>query len=159
MMKEIENIAGGFAGALALNILHETYKRLDEEAPRVDLVGEEALTKTVESVGLEAPKGNKLFGATLAADVISNAMYFSAIGVGKKENILLRGMGYGLAAGIGAVTLTKPLGLNDTPVTKTNKTKVLTVAWYLVGGIVAALTIKALKDKPATENLKSLLGY
>jgi hypothetical protein len=96
---------------------------------------------------------------TLAADVVSNAMYFSAIGVGKKKNILLRGMGYGLAAGIGAVTLTKPLGLNDEPVTKTNKTKVLTVAWYLVGGIITALTIKALQDKMPEEKVKSLLGF
>jgi hypothetical protein len=158
-MKEIENIAGGFVGALALNILHEGYKKLDKDAPRVDLVGEEALTKTVESVGIHAPKGIKLYGMTLAADVVSNAMYFSAIGVGKKKNILLRGMGYGLAAGIGAVTLTKPLGLNDEPVTKTNKTKVLTVAWYLVGGIVAALTIKALQDKMPEDKVKSLLGY
>ena len=158
-MKEIENIAGGLAGALALNILHESYKRIDNDAPRVDLVGEEALTKTVESVGLEAPKGEKLFGLTLAADVISNAMYFSAIGVGKKKNLLLRGAGYGLAAGLGAVLLTKPMGLDDEPVTKTNKTKILTVAWYLAGGIVTALTIQALKGKVSDKKLRLLLNF
>ncbi|MCF0058537.1 hypothetical protein [Dyadobacter sp. CY356] len=158
-MKDIENIAGGLAGALALNILHESYKRLDSEAPRVDLVGEEALTKTVESVGLKAPKGEKLFGLTLAADVISNAVYFSAIGVGKKKNLLFRGAGYGLAAGLGAVLLTKPLGLNDAPVTKTTKTKILTVAWYLAGGLVTALTIQALKGKVSDKNLRTLLNF
>ncbi|MBE9462364.1 hypothetical protein ACFP1I_11010 [Dyadobacter subterraneus] len=158
-MKEIENIAGGLAGALALNVLHESYKRFDSEAPRVDLVGEEALTKTVESVGLKAPKGEKLFGLTLAADVVSNAMYFSAIGVGKKKHLLLRGAGYGLAAGLGAVFFTKPLGLDDTPVTKTNKTKILTVAWYLAGGLVTALTIQALKGKISDKKLRSLLSF
>lgn len=158
-MKQIENIAGGLAGALALNILHESYKRIDSEAPRVDLVGEEALTKTVESAGLQAPTGSKLFGLTLAADVISNAMYFSAIGVGKKKHLLLRGAGYGLAAGLGAVLFTKPLGLDDTPVTKTNKTKILTVAWYLAGGLITALTIQTLKGKVSDKKLRAYLNF
>jgi len=148
-MKGIENLAGGLAGALVLNILHETVKRMDKDAPRVDLVGEEALSKSLETVGVEPPKGDALFGATLAADVFSNALYFSAVGAGKKKNLLLLGAGYGLAAGIGAITLTKPLGLNDKPVNRTTKTQALTVAFYLVGGLVSALTIKGLRKKSA----------
>ena len=146
-MKTIRNIAGGLAGAIALNILHETVKRLDHDAPRIDLVGEEALSESIEHLGGNAPTGDALYAATLAGDLISNAMYFSMIGAGKKKYLFLRGAGYGLAAGIGALTLTKPLGLNDAPITKTNKTKVLTVAWYLFGGLVTALTIKALQKK------------
>ena len=148
-MKGIENLAGGLAGALVLNILHETVKRMDKDAPRVDLVGEEALSKSLETIGVEPPKGDALFGATLAADVFSNALYFSAVGAGKKKNLLLLGAGYGLAAGFGAITLTKPLGLNDKPVNRTTKTQALTVAFYLVGGLVSALTIKALRKKNA----------
>lgn len=143
-MEDIRYIAGGIAGAVALNILHESAKRLVPDAPRIDLVGEEALAKAVGMTGAEPPKGQKLFAATLGADLISNAMYFSAIGLGNKKDILLRGAGYGLAAGIGAITLTKPLGLDDTPITYTIKTKVMTVAWYLFGGLVTALAIKAL---------------
>lgn len=143
-MKDIRFIAGGLAGAVALNILHETAKRLDPEAPRIDLVGEEAVSKVVEMTGAEPPKGQNLFAATLGADVISNAMYYSAIGLGGNKGILMRGAGYGLAAGIGALSLTEPLGLDDEPITKTAKTKVLTVAWYVFGGLVTALAIKAL---------------
>jgi len=143
-MKNINYIAGGVAGAIALNLLHESAKRMDSEAPRIDLVGEEALAKAVEMTGAEPPKGQKLFAATLGADLISNAMYFSAIGMGDRKGILLRGAGYGLAAGVGALTLTKPLGLNDKPVNKSTKTQLMTVAWYLVGGLVTALTIKML---------------
>ena len=144
-MKVITNVAGGLAGAVALNILHESIKRLDHDSPRVDLVGEEALTKIAESVGIEPPKGNALYAATLAGDVLSNTLYYSLIGVGKKKNLLLRGVGYGLAAGIGALTLTKPMGLSDAPVTRTNKTKILTVAWYLFGGLVTAVTVRELR--------------
>jgi hypothetical protein len=144
-MKTVKNFIGGLAGAVALNILHETVRRFDHNAPQVHLVGEEALSKSIKSAGLEPPTGNALYAATLAGDIVSNALYYSLIGAGKKKNLLWRGAGYGLAAGIGALTLTKPLGLSDAPVTKTTETKVLTVAWYLFGGLVAAATIKAMR--------------
>lgn len=67
------------------------------------------------------------------------------IGAGKDKYLLFRGIASGLSAGIGALTLTKPMGLSDAPITKTPQTKVMTVAWYLLGGVVTALTIKALR--------------
>jgi len=141
----IKNIIGGLAGAVALNILHQAVKQFDHEAPRVDLVGEEALTKGMEKIGLEPPAGNKLFAATLAADLVSNAAYYSLIGLGNKKQLHCIGAAVGLAAGIGALILTKPMGLSDAPVTRTDKTKLLTVAWYTFGGIVAGSVIKALR--------------
>ncbi|MET3979737.1 hypothetical protein ABIB62_002327 [Mucilaginibacter sp. UYP25] len=118
----------------------------DHDAPRIDLVGEEALTKGMESMGLTPPTGNALFAATMAGDILSNALYYSTIGFGKKKYLFLRGAGVGIAAGIGALTLTEPLGLNDAPVTRTERTKVLTVAWYALGGLVTAAVIKSLRS-------------
>jgi hypothetical protein len=145
MNKIVANLIGGLAGAAALNIIHQTVKQIDHDAPRVDLVGEEALNKVITSTGGTPLRGNVLFTATLAADLLSNAIYYSAIGFGKKKHLLWRGAGYGLAAG--ALQLTEPMGLSDAPITKTDKTKALTVAWYVLGGVVAALTIKALRKK------------
>jgi hypothetical protein len=143
----MKNLLGGLAGALALNLLHETYKRLDAKAPRVDLVGEEALSKVMEHAGYEPPAGNNLFATTLTADVISNALYYALIGAGNKKNILLRAAVLGTTAGIGALVLTKPLGLSDAPVTKSGRTKLLTIAWYLTGAMTAGVVIRALKNK------------
>ncbi len=56
----MKNLLGGFAGALALNLLHETFKQLDAKAPRIDLVGEEALSNTIKSLGKQPPAGNTL---------------------------------------------------------------------------------------------------
>ncbi|RZA01439.1 MAG: hypothetical protein EOP47_10655 [Sphingobacteriaceae bacterium] len=144
-MKALQNLLGGLAGAVALNIVHQTAKAIDHDAPRVDLIGEEAVSKGLKQIGVEPPKGNKLFAATLAGDLISNAIYYSAIGLGKNSNLLFRGAAYGLSAGLGALTLPQPMGLSDAPVTKTQQTKAMTVAWYLLGGVVTALTIKALR--------------
>jgi hypothetical protein len=145
MKKLASSIIGGIAGAVALNILHQAVKQFDHEAPRVDLVGEEAIMKGLEKAGITAPTGDTLFTITMAADLISNAAYYSLIGAGKKKHLPYIGAITGLAAGVGALTLTKPMGLSDAPVTRTDKTKILTVAWYTFGGIVAGSVIKALR--------------
>jgi hypothetical protein len=145
MKKLMTSVIGGLAGAVALNIIHQTVKAIDRDAPRVDLVGEEALTKGMEAMGLTPPTGNALFIATLTGEVLSNALYYSTIGFGKKKNLVLRGTAIGLAAGIGALTLTEPLGFSDAPVTRTDKTKLLTVTWYTIGGIIAGSVMKALR--------------
>jgi hypothetical protein len=147
MKPEVRNILGGLTGAIILNLVHEAAKRLYHKAPKIDQLGEEALSKTVESVGLEAPTGQALTLSTLAADLASNAGYYAMIGKGDRQTIVLRGAGYGLMAGLGAIGLAKPLGLDEKPVTKTDETKLMTVAWYLLGGLAAALVIKSLDQQ------------
>jgi hypothetical protein len=146
-MNTMKNLLGGLTGAVTLNVLHELYRRIDPLAPRVDLVGKEALTKTVEATGHTAPRGKKLYLATLVGDILSNSIYYAVIGQGRQKNLLLRGAALGLAAGIGALKLSEPIGLDNTPISKSTRTKVLTVAWYLAGGLVAALVLKKLRDK------------
>jgi hypothetical protein len=144
-MKLIKALIGGFAGAIALNILHETVRKFDPEAPRIDLLGEEALSKSLKALGIHAPVGDKLYAATLAGDVFSNGIYYSAIGMGNPKYLWIRAAISGITAGIGALKLPEPMGLNDAPVTKTDKTKMLTVAWYLFGGLVTAAVLQKLK--------------
>lgn len=145
MNKLTSSIIGGIAGAVALNILHQTVKQFVHDAPRVDLVGEEALTIGLEKLGAQPPTGDTLFAATMAADLISNAAYYSIIGLGKRKYLPYHGLAHGLCAGIGALTLTKPLGLSDAPVTRTAATKVMTLAWYTFGGFVAGAVMKTLR--------------
>jgi len=140
-----KNLLGGLAGAIVLNVVHQLAKKVDKDAPHINKIGEEALSKSVKSVGYKPPKGDKLFLATLLSDVVANSIFYSTIGKGNRKNLLLRGIVYGAVAGIGALTLPEPLGLNDEPVNKTNKTKAITVALYVLGGAVTAVTLKLLK--------------
>jgi hypothetical protein len=147
IMKLIKALIGGFAGAIALNLLHETVRQFNSEAPRVDLVGEEALAKGMSALGIEPPKGRNLYTLTLASDVVSNGLYYSAIGIGNPKYLWIRAAITGLSAGIGAVTLPEPMGLDDSPVTRTEKTMALTVAWYLFGALVTAGVLSKLQQK------------
>ncbi len=142
----MKNLLAGLAGAIALNVLHELYRHYDKEAPEVQLIGEEALSKIAKAADIKPPKGEKLYAYTLAADVVSNGLYYSMIGIGK-SNYITKAILLGTAAGVGALKLTKPLGLNDKPIKKTGKTKLLTVVWYTSGALVTALTLTALNKR------------
>jgi hypothetical protein len=137
--------AAGLAGAGAVTLIHETMRRLDPDAPRMDVLGMRAISKILRSAGTEPPAEDKLFGLTLAGDILSNSLYYSLTGSGK--NAWLRGTLLGLAAGVGGVVLPGPLGLGTAPSNRTTKTKVMTVTWYLLGGLAAAAVAKATKPK------------
>ena len=146
MKRILQNIVGGLAGAVALNLLHETIRRFDADAPRVDLVGEEGINKTIEGVGGQPLEGRQLYIAALSADIISNGLYYSTIGGAKTRRLMTRGFTCGLVAGMGALSLTKRMGLDDAPVNRTTRTKWMTVGYYITGGLVTALTIRALRS-------------
>lgn len=141
-------LIGGLAGAVSLNLLHETYRQFDKDAPKIHLIGEEALTKIVKAVNLPTPATQQeLYQWTLAGDVISNAGYYSLIGIGRNKNLLKRGLLLGFAAGVGAVFMPEKIGLNNAPSNRTTETKVLTVLWYTLGGLTAVGVIKLLRKK------------
>src|SRR4051812_1495341 len=99
----LKSLAGGLAGACALTLVHETMRRLDADAPRMDLLGMRALAKTMRAAHSEPPAEEKLFGLTLAGDIVANALYYSLAGCDKSA--WLRGSVLGLAGGIGGVML------------------------------------------------------
>jgi len=137
-MNLIKSLIAGFAGAAALNILHEGMRKFDPEAPRLDLVGKEAVKKSAKALNVDPPSGNKLYGITLAGDVFTNASYYAAIGMGGRKFMLLRAIGAGLSAGIAAVKAPKPMGLNEKHVAISDKREMMTVAYYVFGALVTA---------------------
>jgi hypothetical protein len=137
-MSTLQNLVAGVGGAVALNILHESLKRTNPDMPRIDLLGEEALQRGLNYFGKEITNENRLYSATLAADLVSNSVYYALIGGGRSKNLWPRAIVLGMAAGIGAVALPKPMGLNPEPVTRTQKVKALTVAYYMFGALVTA---------------------
>ena len=138
-------VVGGLAGAAALTILHESLKKIDSKAPRMDLLGMMALSKVIRNVGKNPPAADKLYVYTLAGDLLSNALYYSLAGVGKEKSLFQKGAALGLAAGLGALLLPKPLHLNEEYSNRTTHTQVLTVAYYLVGSLVASAIMKRLR--------------
>lgn len=145
-MKLLHSLTAGFAGAIALNVLHETMRRLrPADAPRMDVLGERGLRKLLAATHAPQPDDDTAFALTMAGDLVSNGLYYSLVGGG--PHTLARGLGLGLAAGIGGVLLPGPLGLGEAPSNRTPQTKLMTVAWYTVGGLVAGAIAEALRPR------------
>ena len=111
-MKTIASLGGGLAGACAVTLIHESVRKIVPKAPRMDLLGMNAISKGLNAAGLKTPTGNKLYTLALAGDILSNSMYYALAGAGEEKNIWLKSSILGLAAGVAAVTLPGPLGLD-----------------------------------------------
>jgi hypothetical protein len=139
-------LTAGWIGAATTNVLHETLRRTASDAPRVDLLGMQALAKMLHGKG---PKGDALYVATLAGDLVANSLYFSALGVAPRTHVVRYGLFAGLLAGLGAVALPAPLGLDTKTTSRTTMTKLLTIALYTAGGLAAATALRD-PQRPST---------
>lgn len=141
-----KQLIAGIGGAVLLNILHESLKHANDNMPRIDLVGTEALQKSLNYIGQSIEDPQKLYYATLAGDLVSNGGYYALIFCTEKH-IWTRAIALGLAAGVGAVVLPAKLGLDDQPVAKNDTVKALTIGYYLFGALSAAAIYKVLTKK------------
>ncbi len=128
-------MAAGFAGACVLTMAHETARRLFSDAPRMDILGMRAISKTMEKLGEEPPQEDELHTWALGGDIVSNGIFYSFVGTG--EDALWKGALLGAAAGAGAIYLPGPMGLGEMPSNRTPVTQAMTVGLYLLGGLTA----------------------
>ena len=141
-MKILEALAGGLAGACVLTIAHESLRKVNPDAPRMDVLGMRAIAKLMKKAGATPPDDKTLHDWAMVGDVVSNGLYYSLAGAGK--NAWLRGTLLGTMAGIGAITLPGPLGLGEGPSERTKETQAMAVGLYLLGGLAAAMVARAI---------------
>jgi len=133
-------------GALTVTLLNESVRRLLPHAPRIDVIGERSLSKVLRAIGVDPPRGTALYWSTLVADLLSNSLYYSLIGLGRPEQVGRRGVVLGMTAGLGAAVLPPRLGLGRQPGERWPVTHVLTASWYLIGGLTTAFTLRKMQD-------------
>jgi hypothetical protein len=161
-MKTSTAFAGGLAGACALTVVHELVRKVDSQAPRADKLGMQAIARTLQKMNKPVPSKKQLHNWSLAGDIVLNSLYYSLTGAGKPKNVFLRGAALGLASGLGALLLPKYMGLDNNSFTdRSPRTKVLSVAWYVIGGLAAAAAIKVLAKnrEEKVEQVEEDLGY
>jgi hypothetical protein len=143
-MKNGIGMAGGMAGSVVLTALHETIRKTVPGAPRMDLMGVQALAKLLHKSGIPLPDAHRLYAYVLGGDLAGNAAYYGLAGIGNKKSAPLKGAVLGALAGLGAIGLPKPLGLSPAFSTRKPLTVLLTLGIYFAGGIAAGLVMKHL---------------
>ena len=134
------------AGALALTAVHQLARRRVPNAPRMDVVGMRAIARGLRGMGIRPPADDRLYRATLAGDLVSNTLYYAAAGFAGRDAVQA-GTALGLGAGVGALALPPVLGLGLPPHVQSWANRIMTIAWYTLGGLVAGATYRAVHDR------------
>ena len=147
MNRRQRSMMAGAAGAGALTLVHQTARSMTPNAPRMDVLGSRAIHAAHTRAGVNPPSQANLEREALAGDLIANSAYYALVGASDRGNPWMRGLALGLAAGLGAVLLPRHVGLGDPPNADRLDTQLMTVAWYVVGGLVAGAAFAAIADE------------
>ena len=128
----------GACGAVALTVVHQLARRMSDDAPRLDVMGERAIERSLQAAGAQVPPPQQLHQWALAGDLLANSAFYSLVTCGRDAHVWRRGIVLGLGAGACALLLPKQVGLGDPPKSDHLANQIMTVAWYLVGGLAAA---------------------
>jgi hypothetical protein len=143
MNRMLCSMMAGAAGASALTFIHQAARSMTPHAPRMDVLGMRAVRGAYRGLGTPAGGDRDVERQALAGDILANTAYYSLVGAGERANVWSRGLALGLAAGLGAVFLPRRIGLGDPPNAGRLDTQLMTVAWYVAGGLVAAAAFAA----------------
>jgi hypothetical protein len=144
----------GMAGAAALTAVHQVARRVTDSAPHMDVVGMRAVSPGKAIDADTGPRDHpSLHNLALAGDLVFNSAYYSM------ATTWTRGAALGILAGIGALVLPQKLGLGDPPKSELLSNQVMTVAWYLIGGLTAAWAAQCLAEKRADQTREFVGGY
>lgn len=144
-------LISGVAGAATLTAVHQAARMLTKDAPRMDVVGMRAITRGADAADADVPHDRRLYNMALAGDLVFNSAYYAL------ATTWVRGAALGLAAGVGALVLPQKLGLGHPPQSQLLSNQVMTVAWYVLGGLAAAWTAQCLAQR-RTETVRQVVG-
>ena len=146
----------GTAGAATLTLAHEALRQLVKNPPRMDLLGMSSLARILRGLGVSPPRGRKLRGYTLLADIVANAIYFAPIAASRRFT-LGKGAALGGVAGLGAVVLTPLLGLPKRHRGTDARGQLLTIGLYVAGGIAAAAMASILRKREMHRTVREIM--
>jgi hypothetical protein len=141
-------LASGAAGALALTTVHQLAVERLPNAPRMDIVGLRALDALLRAARIRLPSPRALYTSTLAGDLAANSLYYATVGA-LPNHPVAAGASLGLVAGIGALTIPPAVGLGSPPHAAAWSNRLMTIAWYTLGGLVAGAAYRGLQGRRA----------
>jgi hypothetical protein len=139
-------LGSGLVGATSVAILNYAASRYLPAAPRLDILGLQLVTAAFKKLGIRPPSGLPAQALALLGSLASNSMFYGLVGLGGPETAWLRGGALGLAMGLGVLALPPAFGIGKRETSRTPTTKAGTLIWYILGGILAALTFAASQE-------------
>lgn len=137
------NLIGGLAGAATVTALNESIRQFFPKAPQLQLLGIRAIRSLYQKTDeLDTPDRSTQYDMAMGGDLMANGSYYAMAGSSYTRGTLL-----GLAAGLGGLYLPGPMGLGEAPTNRTTTTQLMTVGYYLAGGLVAVAVNRLVKKQ------------
>jgi len=160
-MKLASAIEGGITGATTLSLLQEALHKIDTKSPR-PFFHKSGVVKQLKKSSGKPHKQHKLYIA-LAGELLASIGYFGMAGLGKKKNAVLTGGLLGAAAGLGIAFFNedddaKRVNGAEIDAEDELQKKIITVALYTAGGLLAGTAIKRLDKKMLKKIRKTVQG-
>jgi hypothetical protein len=126
----------------------------------MDVLGMRAISRGMAMLTNRTPPSfDRLHAAALAGDLAANSLYYSAVSASTPTATWQRGIILGALAGAGALILPERMGLGTPPHIESSRNKVLTVAWYVIGGLMAAAAANGMRRSGRSDDGIDACGY
>jgi hypothetical protein len=133
-------LGSGLVGAASVAVLNYLAGRLLPSAPRLDILGLQLATTAFNKLGIRPPTGLPAKAVALLGSLASNSIFYGLVGLGRPNTAWIRGGALGLAMGLGVLMLPAAFGVGKRETGRTPTAKAGALVWYILGGILAALT-------------------
>lgn len=143
----VKALASGAVGAGVLTLIHESARRSVPRAPRMDVVGMRAIDRVMAWMNVALLNRPGLRRAAFAGDLVGNTLYYSAVVGRTPRDTWRRGLMLGAVAGVGALALPERIGLGTPPDSASRSNQLMTIAWYVIGGLAAAAAANAFRNR------------
>ena len=144
-MNAAKILKNGLTGAATLTLLRETLDEAGSENSKVYPLHKKGVFRQLKKVSQKKGMGAVKGYVNLAARLLGMVGYMGVTAVGKKKNTMLRGGMLGGLAGAAAILMS-----NDDDPTVSSKElwrkRVITLALYILGGLVAGGAIKLVNN-------------
>lgn len=146
-MSLLNKAIAGLAGSVVLTATHQLFKNTMDDAPNLDHVGEEALQESLEVVNAKIKDDDSLFTASMAGNILGNAVLFSSVAATKNASKMVFGtIGATVIGAGGSMKLAdKLLPYNDA--TNTSQKRWMTSGYYILGALVSIGVYNLLEKK------------
>ena len=146
-MSFLNKSIAGLAGSLALTGVHQIFRKYTEDAPHLDQIGETALEKSLEVVDAPTQDEDTVYAAALSGNILTNAVLFSTLATTTNASQFIgKTLGTGLLGAAGSVGLADQL-LSNNKATNTDKKKLMTTGYYILGALVSIGVYNLLERK------------
>jgi hypothetical protein len=152
-MRLVKALGAGLIGTTVAALIHRGAREVIPEAPRGQIVGMRFWARKLDQARIRRPSRRGLYWLTVADAFFFGTPLYALVAAGRRQGAWARGALIGTITGASAILFPQKMRLGRRPTSRSTATKVMTVAWGLIGGLAAAAAYNIF-ERPSRDNFQ-----